>query len=580
MIILKSLPKSVPLFALLLTLGMTSFQPVLAAGVVNRIDEQFQVVAPDGPGYTGYLVNNTRSLARFYSFLATFKVDNGRIAGMRPCASLSECPSDFSGQVADINLTLCKSSSQSDCIVGISTENTLTHESSSLAIDKSELTAGFNAIIKGNRSKGLPEGGNPLVISLPSAPHAGGDLYLVKSDYYASRKTSNDKFSLDLLTNGIYPITIDWGEFNPGGPNLEPKNYVGQPVGNLNVAPTPPFLNGITTDARCLMATREMCLVPQAFPKNLSFGLQLRFSNGFDGWLYGRLAQPHVELNKSESGSGAAMELTLRAQPVKVPVPYGWVKNSQLPAAMLAQYEKDRSGGIYVGKDPHAPLDTISMLKGHSNKYDDSGIQEMINWMPLLGDRATALPSQWSFQTLNQKSDTAQTLSRCTSQTKSLVGLIFTNATTYSSGPPTFDAASGALDYKVAAPHFASDGKTLITGTYDLVLNSQVARCIYNFTSAPVSASISIVGDSGENRVATTSISESDGFLRMAAYGFTFSSPTIRIKLTQEGNAAAVTKSPAPIVVKKSSTIICVRGSITRKVIGSNPICPSGFRKR
>lgn len=537
----------------------------------GTIDEQFQITAPDGPGYTGYLVNNTRSLVRFYSFLATFRVDNGRIAGMKPCKSLAECPSNFSSQVADLNLTVCKSAAQSNCVVGVSTENTLTKETSTLAIDKSELTSGFNAKVKGDASKGLPDGGNPLVVSIPSAPHAGGDLYLVKSDYYAARKSSTERFSLALLTNGIYPVTIERGEFKPGGPNLEPRKYVGQPAGNPNAAPTPPFLNGFTTDPRCLMATREICLVPQAFPENITFGLKLRLNQGFNGWLYGRLAEPLVAVIPSSNNS--SVELTLKAKPVQVPVPYGWVMNSQLPPAMLAQYEKDRGGGIYVGKDPGSPLESISILKGHSNKYDDSGIQEMLNWMPLLGDKAAALPTQWSFQTLNLKSDTAQALARCTSQTKTLAGLIFTNATTYSSGAPTFDADSGSLDYKVAAPHFAPDGETLITGTYDLVLNSQVARCIYGFTSAPVSASISIVNESGEDRVATTTISESDGFLRMAAYGFTFSSPKIRIKLTQAGI------SPAP-TAKKSVTITCAKGATTKKVSGLSPKCPSGFKRR
>ena len=142
------------------------------------------------------------------------------------------------------------------------------------------------------------------------------------------------------------------------------------------------------------------------------------------------------------------------------------------------------------------------------------------------------MPSQWSFQTLVLGSDTAAKLSKCTSTSASLSGLIFTNASVFSSGAPTFDANSGSLDYKVAAPHLKPNGD-LMAGTYDLVLSSTVARCIYGFTKAPIGAKISITNADGTNQVATTIISEKDGFFRMGAYGFGFSSPTIKIKITQ-----------------------------------------------
>ena len=157
----------------------------------------------------------------------------------------------------------------------------------------------------------------------------------------------------------------------------------------------------------------------------------------------------------------------------------------------------------------------------------------MLAWMPLLGDKAAAMPSQWSFQTLILASDTAAKLSACTTSAASLSGLIFTNATVFSSGAPTFDATEGSLDYKVAAPHLKPNGD-LMAGTYDLVLNSTVARCLYGFTKAPIGARISIINADGTNQVATTIISEKDGFFRMGAYGFGFSSPTIKMKITQD----------------------------------------------
>jgi hypothetical protein len=123
----------------------------------------------------------------------------------------------------------------------------------------------------------------------------------------------------------------------------------------------------------------------------------------------------------------------------------------------------------------------------------------------------------------------------------------------------------GFLDYRVAGLHFEADGTTEVVGSYDLVMRSDVARCLYRFTNAPVSATITITGD-GDKNIATTIVGERNGWLKLAAYGFTFSNKTIKVKLTQ-----------------KRSTITCVsitQPTKTRKVTGLSPKCPAGFRTR
>jgi len=504
----------------------------------SAIDEQFQVQQPAGPGYTGYLVNNTRSLVRFSSFLATFKRDGQRIAGMKSCGNLSECPNQFDAQVADINLTFCNNAREENCIRGIRTTDLTTKKVSTKFTIRPELTEDFKSVIKGDASVDLPNGGNPLVVSIPSAPHVGGDLYLIKSDYYATRNSPTSKFKLDLITNGIYPVTVEQGSYAGGGPNLDPRAYVGQQVSG-NGKSQPPYLSGFITDPRCLMATKSVCLVPQPFPENISFGMTLRANQGFTSWLYGRLANPSVSVEKAKVDENAAL-INIDAEPVKVPLVFGWVKNSDLPAALLSRYDKDRGGGLYAGNNRGGPLDSVSILKGHSNNYEDAGVNEMLDWMPLLGDKAVAMPSQWSFQTLVLGSETASKLVKCTTAANSLSGLIFTNASVFSAGAPAFNSKEGTLDYKVAAPHLKPNGE-LMKGTYDLVLNSTVARCIYGFTKAPIGATVSVTSEDGDRQVATTVINEKSGFFRMGAYGFGFSSPTIKVKITQ-GNTKTKAK--------------------------------------
>jgi hypothetical protein len=78
-----------------------------------------------------------------------------------------------------------------------------------------------------------------------------------------------------------------------------------------------------------------------------------------------------------------------------------------------------------------------------------------------------------------------------------------------------------------------------------------------------LSATISVVGD-GDKTIATTVVSEKNGWLKLAAYGFTFSKKTIRVKVTKA----------------KATTITCVANSDsakTKKIKGINPKCPKGF---
>lgn len=92
------------------------------------------------------------------------------------------------------------------------------------------------------------------------------------------------------------------------------------------------------------------------------------------------------------------------------------------------------------------------------------------------------------------------------------------------------------------------------------------------FSTAPIGAKVSIVNNDGTAQVATTVITEKDGFFRMGAYGFGFSSPTIKMKITQSASAASSTGG--------RSTITCVKGRTSKKVTSVNPICPSGYKKR
>ena len=89
-----------------------------------------------------------------------------------------------------------------------------------------------------------------------------------------------------------------------------------------------------------------------------------------------------------------------------------------------------------------------------------------------------------------------------------VVGVVSTNAMGYDSNAPAFK--DGFLNYRVTGLHFQSDGLTPNLGTYDLVLRSDAARCLYGFSDAPISATVEIAGADGTQNVATTVVSEKE----------------------------------------------------------------------
>ena len=140
------------------------------------------------------------------------------------------------------------------------------------------------------------------------------------------------------------------------------------------------------------------------------------------------------------------------------------------------------------------------------------------------------------------------------------------------------------------------DGTTLFKGVYNLVMRSDVARCLYGFSKAPVKATVSVIGASGSPEVATVIVGEKDGWLYLSANNFEFSSPTVQVKLTQDAPAPAptptVSESAAPATPAPSTpatptaaplkkiTITCVKGKTSKTVSGVKPTCPSGYKKK
>jgi hypothetical protein len=271
----------------------------------------------------------------------------------------------------------------------------------------------------------------------------------------------------------------------------------------------------------------------------------------------------------------------ISAKPLSIPSVYGWVKWGDLPQKVKDLYPVG-AGGTSRTTEDFVTKDLFSRtLLTKSEVAGEQPIKEMNLWLPLLNDKAAAMRTFWVAETINGELPLE---SRNCVSGKGFTGVIGTNAVVYSDGPPKFDQVEQSLNYTVGASHFDSKGE-LFKGYYQLNLRSDVARCLYGFGSAPIQAKIEVSSSDGTPTLATTVINESDGWLKMTAAGFTFSTPKIKVKLSQAAAApmptpsATPTPSAKPVAAKKTS-ITCIKGKTTKKITAVNPKCPTGYKKK
>jgi hypothetical protein len=149
------------------------------------------------------------------------------------------------------------------------------------------------------------------------------------------------------------------------------------------------------------------------------------------------------------------------------------------------------------------------------------------------------------------------------------LGAINTNALVFDAYPPLL--INGQLNYRVSSPHLNMQNIENI-GAYELQLNSNVLRCMYNFTRAPIEVRVTVTSEDGVAQVATTNWSESNGISRLTIAGFHYSSPKIQVAFSQNPEVAKV--------VTKAKTIVCIKGRSSKKVTSVDPKCPVGYKKK
>jgi hypothetical protein len=393
------------------------------------------------------------------------------------------------------------------------------------------------------------------------------DLYYVSTyvntqvEKTAGVEISTQQFYSTDFESGIAPIKEITGSYTASiASDSSNKSLDGSRSGGVGAS----YALDVSERDNCVMIETGKCLQRQDFPPKYRFGLTIKVGNKLSGWFHGRIYRPVLSVSPGSIGQ----LIQIDALPVLVPSVLKKIPTADISPELRSYLSQDRQFGEGSGY----------LMPGSSGK---DAIDQAALWLPLIKDTATKSLQYWSFRTLNMGSE-GPDVQRCSSTTNDISGIVTTNALTYSAGPPTYNKNESSLDYKVLAPHYTSKGD-LAVGTYDLLLKSEVARCIYGFSKAPISGSISIVSESGQNNVATTVINEKNGWLYMSANGFTYSAPTVKIKLSQEAEVVA-TPTPTPSASTKAPvkavTITCIKGKMVKKVTAAKPKCPTGYKKK
>ena len=304
--------------------------------------------------------------------------------------------------------------------------------------------------------------------------------------------------------------------------------------------------NGAGHTNMCAYWDLGHCGIPQDFVAGTKVRLKVRIPSELGGWFRGRIKNPQIAVTPV----GKMNEISIEGESVTVP-------RLAIPLTKSA-ISADEQLLINQMGNWGTPMGSATGTNG-SHKEAMTIIE---NYRKRLNDSATGVSSFWSMSTMENGNG-----SPCLSDTSKVLGVVTTNAMAYDGAAPSFNL--GSLDYKVAGLHYLPDGKTEAEGTYDLVMRSETARCLYGFSKAPISAKVSVTSATGEAKIATTVVKETkDGWLQMAAYGFTFSSPTISVKMTQASTAA------------KKTTITCAKGKLIKKVTAVGPTCPVGYKQK
>ncbi len=557
---------------------------MLATALPSKSATFFDLI-PGGPGTPGYFgvtfEERQPGLGELVSVITSNypRKDANEVPNTYLCSSMDdpEC-SKGSGINAQLVLPPCTTAAQRMCIEGLNLA------SGTKALENATL----DHEIPGPRTPadsvtGLPAGGGPSLWNAPTVANKAGTktygvsvrvVYFQNREGVGSASKRNNPISLQSMRVSVFPVQVATGKYYQLESYASTNADGGKTYGIRQTSNDYDSLND------CAWTEIGSCGRYVDFADDTRVSLTLRMGSEMTGWLYGRMKDVKVDVTALDKTFN---RITIEGAPVAAPGAYGVIKKSEL------KNNPTIDARIRLSSNDFGYNAMMNSPYSSGGNYDPVGnFEDFAAFEPILKSMPDTR-AQWLIASgASVNGYRAQVTEKCFQDKSKLLGIVTTNALIYENGAPQFK--DGTLNYKVAGLHHQADGVTLTRGTYDLAIRTETARCVYGFSDAPIQASISVIGADGqEQTLATESIREDAKreWLYLSAQNFTFSSPVIKVKLTQDKKLTPATPAPknetvgapkANAVVK--TTITCVKGKITRKISGANPKCPSGFKRR
>ncbi len=445
---------------------------------------------------------------------------------------------------------------------------------------------------KARSAQNFPAGGRTGIWQMVSAKHEGGTKYALTIGFPgAASNVSNPREagsviswnSSDGFTMKLFPIAYDAQVQSP-----TKKDTSGKGPNDWNSC------SGSFGKASFTCASNKI----HTFPSRTKFRVTLNFKStksmlsGVD-WYTGRLfnAQVKETLNADES-----ISLAVEGSPTLVgTVQTEFPKNQSNYIILKRAYEV--YWDLTWGEKPYnfTTYDSFYQSSGSGLSTRDPGtvsawsiLEDAFEFKYLFEEET------WQVSTARMGPSDRELTKNCSS-VDLLPGIISTNAVASNPSPPKWNAETSELIYSVASPHVRKDG-ALNSGVYELTIDKKLAECLWGLDPLQYRAAISVTAKDGTQKISKTVFTSSDKYLTFRAAGFSFSTSIIRVKLSNaksdkaietalpdiflESTPQSALNGPIKATTPKKTTIICIKGKLTKTVTAVNPKCPTGYKKK
>lgn len=468
--------------ALSWALALAVTNPASGAGLLNPDDPYL------GKGIGLNIVENYVNNGHQASAISGYQSENGQVSNIFDCSILSIClnKSDINIQ-GNLLLPVCQTATDKDCLIGLEvSRNGSSWQSAEFRFEAPALNS------PGQENVGLPRTGGVSIWRVAGDSQFEEMLLSVHFELQTNYQKAINRFVHRSVAMNIIPF-----EFRSGNYKVPTVSEFTDPSGRRNVS-----IGAVPSD--CAWVSEIQCGMVTEFPSDLKLRATFNLRREIGGWLAGRVQKPEVQISDLKNGQ---VHISVSGSPAVVP-------------KIFASTGPETAADISERAFPNLNRNYRGIVNSRSNI--PSALTAIEAFRELAGDSSVGNYLTWSFIS-------EPVTSSCISANTGFQGFVSTNASYYQATPPDYSA--GFLNYTVAGYHFGPDKKTPNLGRYDLVMTSKFAKCLYGLKRIPRYATVRIASENGNTSASTAVLSEKNGWLKLSASGFTFSTKTIKIKL-------------------------------------------------